>query len=882
MHLLSSIILAVAPLALRAQPPQPPQTPDPLAPVYGPTPVSAGTATATSTVATRAALPPLIDGQDIDPIWATAQLIDTFRQFQPKEDGDPAFRTTAKVAYDDRYLYVFVRMYDPHPDSIIALLSRHDVHTQSDWIKVMVDSYHDKRTGYEMAVNPRGVKRDYYTYNDMEEDQSWDGVWDVETRIDSLGWTAEFRIPFDQMRFAAKPSVTMGLGIWRDIARLNERDSWPLYRNSKTGISSQLGEITGINGLKSPRHAEVVPYVVAKNNSFQESSGSYTRQQQIEIGGDIKYGVTSNLTLDGTINPDFGQVESDPAVLNLTNFQTYLAERRPFFVEGMGIFRFDVICGNGPCTGLFYSRRIGRQPQLTDGAPGTPTATTILGAAKLTGRTGGGLSVGVLDALTAKETNASDGSTAEPATNYLSTQFIQEYRDGRTNVGAMVTAVNRQLDPTTSPYLASEAYSGGFDIVNQSASRDFQIKAYVVGSHVAGSPHAMALIQSSSIHYYQRPGSGLTYDTTRTALDGDAEKLVIAKYGGGITRFDITLQRTSPGFEINDVGFLDQAGIQSWNNWFGLQFNQPGSFYRRMFLNLNEGNYWTTQGVSGTYLNNTYANINGSAELKNSWWIFSGMSINRFFGVYDAWFARGGPATYRHPFTEGWIGFDGDPRMMAIPHLFFDAWDGAGGKSHGYVVNPFVDMHPSSNLGVSVGINYQNSTDYVSWVDNIANGPDTTYYSFAALRRNTISTTIRVDAVFTPRLTLQLYMQPYIDEGRYDNLRQLATPRATDFNVQMTPFTPDTAWSSSSLGSTCDPWGASCYNFNYQQLNLNTVLRWEYRPGSALYVVWTHGRSFWEQSQQLQGVNPQGDVNNLFTAHPLNTFLIKGTYWISL
>lgn len=333
MQRLPSLLLIVAPLALHAQERAQAQ----LASLGDPPPPRSATSTATSAVATRAPLAPELDGRDDDPIWAQAQAIESFRQFLPKEDSEPTFRTVAKIAYDDKFLFVFVRMYDPHPDSIISLLSRRDVRTQSEWIKIMIDSYHDKRSGYEFAVNPRGVQRDYYMYNDQNEDESWDGVWDVATAIDSLGWTAEFRIPFDQLRFAAKPSLTMGLGIWRDIARLNERDSWPVYRFSKNGISSQLGEITGIDGLGTPRHLEITPYVVAKNFNYQNDyANTLGREQELTAGGDIKYGLTSNLTLDGTINPDFGQVESDPANLNLSNFETFLPEKRPFFVEGSG------------------------------------------------------------------------------------------------------------------------------------------------------------------------------------------------------------------------------------------------------------------------------------------------------------------------------------------------------------------------------------------------------------------------------------------------------------------------------------------------------------------------------------------------------------------
>jgi len=217
--------------------------------------------------------PPVIDGRDDDAIWKTGAPITGFRVFDPKEDGDPSAQTEIRVAYDGENLYVFARMLDSHPDSILSLLSRRDVKTQSDQIKIMIDSYHDRRTGYEFAVNPAGVKRDYYTYDDSREDITWDAVWDVATRIDSVGWTAEFRIPLSQLRYPKAPEHTFGLMIVRDIVRTAERDSWPLLRRSKQGIASQFGELTGLRGLGSPHRLEVAPYVVEKNVSSTRRRG---------------------------------------------------------------------------------------------------------------------------------------------------------------------------------------------------------------------------------------------------------------------------------------------------------------------------------------------------------------------------------------------------------------------------------------------------------------------------------------------------------------------------------------------------------------------------------------------------------------------------------
>src|SRR6267378_1070094 len=365
---------------------------------------------ATTAVAQRAMTPPAIDGRDNDEVWRQAQVISMFRQFRPVEDADPTLRTEARVAYDDRNFYAFVRAFDPHPDSILKLLARRDVRVATDQIKIIIDSYHDRRTGFEFAVNPAGVKRDYAIYNDGQtEDDAWDGVWEVATTVDSLGWTAEFRIPLSQLRYAPAATNTFGFGVWRDIQRYTERVSWPVYRASRPGFPSQLGELQGLVGLSSPRRLEVTPYGVSKNVTVADG-GAFDHPQRFAGGADIKYGVTSNLTLDATVNPDFGQVEADPAVLNLTAFETFLAEQRPFFLEGTGIFRFGQSRSQNSfnTTIPFHARRVGRAPQRALADPGFnfvdgPSVTTIDAALKLTGKTRSGWSLGALDALTSRE-----------------------------------------------------------------------------------------------------------------------------------------------------------------------------------------------------------------------------------------------------------------------------------------------------------------------------------------------------------------------------------------------------------------------------------------------------------------------------------------------
>src|SRR6266702_4091620 len=474
--------------------------------------------TATRATAVRAKTPVVIDGRDDDEVWRVAPAITQFRELQPKEDGDPRFATEAKVAYADRYFYVFIRAFDPHPDSILKLLARRDVRAATDQLKIMVDSYHDRRSGFEFAVNPAGVKRDYAMYNDNQEDDAWDAVWDVGTQVDSLGWTAEFRIPLSKLRYVPGATNTFGFAVWRDIQRYSERVSWPVYRGSQAGVSSQLGELTGLDGLPSPRRPEIAPYLVTKNVSVT-AGGGFDRSQKVTGGADLKYGITSNLTLDATVNPDFGQVEADPAVLNLTAFETFLQERRPFFVQGAGIFRFDVNCSQVNCNGegLFYSRRIGRAPQLDYGEPGSPTATTIYGAAKLTGRLPGGQTVGVLDAVTHRAASPLD-ETMEPTTNYAVVRTQQDFRNGESGVGMMFTAVNRNLDQWSQDFLRRSAYVGAVDFRHRFLQGHYQVSGSFDLSRVAGTDQAIALTQQDPVHFYQRPGAGVSFDSTRTSL----------------------------------------------------------------------------------------------------------------------------------------------------------------------------------------------------------------------------------------------------------------------------------------------------------------------------------------------------------------------------
>jgi len=810
---------------------------------------------ATTAMASPADRPPVIDGRDDDAVWQSAAPITGFRVFDPKEDGDPSFRTEARVLYDAQNLYAFVRMFDPHPDSIVSLLSRRDVKTQSEQIKFMIDSYHDRRTGYEFCVNPAGVKRDYYVYNDTQEDVTWDAVWDVATRIDSLGWTPEFRIPLSQIRYPRAAEHTFGIMFMRDIVRRSERDSWPVYRRSKSGIPSQFGELAGLRGLGSPHRLEIAPYAITKNSSIPGPNG-FERTQKQAIGGDIKYGVTSNLTLDATINPDFGQVEADPAQLNLTAFETFLPEQRPFFLEGTGIFSF-----NGDASRMFYSRRIGRAPQLAglvdDPNADIPASVPILGASKLTGRLTNGTSLGSLFAVTGEE---SIGPTMiEPRTEYGVLRASRDFRKGESGIGMIFNLVNRHLDDVAGEFLRGEAVTGGIDARHRFNEGRYRLKGSLASSVVRGSETAIDRTQRNAVHYYNRPDAGLPYDPTRTSLSGTNLQLAADKVAGTFT-YGASYERISPGFESNDVGFLAQADMQPAVVHGALQSRQPRAFWRNASIEAWQYNQFTASGMPVT----NYSELDTFAEFLNRMTFSASLWADNISTAYCDRCARGGPAVRSSPDYNLLINVGADPRGKVVPTFAAIYTVGDVGRSTLWRIRPYVTVLARSNLSWELGTRYQRNRNDSQWYANLGKiGSDTAHYLFAHLDQQLLSFTSRLNYTATTTLSLQCYAEPFLTTGRYFRLRELDEPRAPRYDDRFRPYDMSTDDAS----------------FNIKELHASAVMRWEYRPGSTLFVVWTQGR---EQDDRDPGsFAPTRDLTNLFGARPENTFLIKASYWVN-
>ncbi|MGH7583153.1 MAG: DUF5916 domain-containing protein [Gemmatimonadales bacterium] len=825
----------------------------------------AATVTPTAVQAVRAAKPPIIDARDDDAVWRDAPLITRFEEARPDEGAAPKEPTEGRIAYDEHNLYVFVRAFDAHPDSIVGLLSRRDDLTASDQIIVLVDPYHDRRTGYEFWVDPAGAKADQAIYNDGTEDPAWDAVWDVATRVDSAGWTAEFRIPLSQLRYSRHGDGTFGILLWRSIERYTEVVTWPVYRPSKPGFVSQFGELTGLIDLGSPQRAEIGPYVVNSNVQVPTAHG-FARDERFTAGGDLRYSLTSNLRLNATVNPDFGQVEADPSVLNLGAFETFFQERRPFFVEGKGLFDFPVNCvvvlDCSTGEGLFYSRRIGRAPQLAGiyGDASSPTATRILGASKVTGRSGGGFSIGALDAVTG-DVRTPTGKTLEPTTNYAVVRGNQDYDRGNGNLGFILTGVNRALDISSEPYLHRSAYSGGID-ARRRFTRGLEVSGSFDVSRVAGTSQAIAATQRDNVHLYQRPDGPLVFDSTRTSLSGTNMELRFAKIGGQRLHFETAYQRRSPGFDVNDVGFLRQADQQEWTTWARLDWRTPNAVFQSLGWNFNNWEYWSAAGLPTERAFNTNVHI----QFDNRWWLHTGGTLGQLGTTYCDRCARGGPAVRQDPYIAPWMSIQGDDRNALVPSVSLNYMRGDQGRSRTIDLSPELDLKVASRFTTSLSADYQVNRNDIQYFGTFTDAGGAAHYTFARLEQKTLGLTFRLGYTFTPSATLQVYASPFVSKGTYSDVRELADPRAAVYDSRYQPYADPAV--------SADPGG-----FNVQQFRSNAVFRWEYRPGSTLFVVWSQGR---DGFLSRAGNHPfNRDLGALFDRRANDTFLVKLSYWFA-
>lgn len=830
-----------------------------------------------------------VDGLADEEAWSGASVATDFGQFEPDEGSPSTERTEARVLYGEDALYVFMRAWDSEPDQIVGQLTRRDQSSYSDQLGVVVDSYFDRRTAFHFAVNPVGVKHDIYRYDDTGEDQGWDAVWDVETRRHADGWSAEFRIPFSQLRFREAADQTWGINFTREIARRQETAVWAPMTRSDAAIVSRFGELRGLRDLAAPNRIEIVPYSLA---SLQRAPGDeanpyYSANSGFGTAGlDLKYGVTSNLTLDVTVNPDFGQVEADPAQVNLGAFETFLPERRPFFVEGSSIFNFPIALGDGDGAGesLFYSRRIGRAPQgsvpSADGFVDMDDKTTILGAWKLSGKTSGGWSIGAMHALTAGEqarvttpTGEEFQEPVEPFSNYGVVRVQKDFRDGRSAVGVIGTGLIRDSGVSDQLGLRSSAFSAGVDFRHRFYDERWELSSYVIGSHVRGSEEAIALTQRSPARYFQRPDAEHTeYRPDRTSLSGGSANVGISKISGGYWRVGTGVQTRTPGFEVNDVGFMNSADYTTHWGWLGYHHSDPQGPFRNWNVNLNAWHNWNWDGDR----TGTGGNVNVNVQWKNFWHAYGG--VNRDLEAWSAGLLRGGPLMRREAQTNWWSGMGTDSRKAV--QLNLNASGNVRAESDSWRIGffPNLRIRPSSRATLNLGGFYNRNVDDRQWVTRAE--ADGAHYLFGRLDQTTVGVTARVDFAFTPTLSLQLYAQPFVSAGAYGSFREVADPTAAHYADRFAAIATRSEGGRHRVDLDADGTDESFGDpdFNIRQFRSNVVLRWEYLPGSALFLVWSQGRDDFVGQGRFDF---RDDVRDLFDVPSDDVFMIKLSYWMS-
>ncbi len=872
------------------------------APPSGPS--SSGGFVPPTVTAARVDRAPQLDGRLDDAAWAQATPVRGLLQSVPDEGRPVSESTEVRIVYDADALYVGARLFDAEPGRIVRRLARRDASSHSDEFRVLLDSYHDYRTAFEFTVNAAGVHTDVLYGGDGDfSDKSWDPVWEAATSVDSLGWTAEIRIPFTQLRFARAQTQVWGVRFVRWIERKNELALYPFVARTESGMASRFAQLVGISDLETRRHLQVLPYAVGSGTYHQpttlgnpfETPSAYHHS----AGADVKYGISSSQTLDATVNPDFGQVEVDETFVNLTEFEQFLDEHRPFFIEGTQIFDFG---GNGGGVNhfsdpplYFYSRRIGRPPQgepSSSGFKDIPQSTTILGAAKLTGRSAGGWSVGLLDALTAREratvldtmTGTRYRDEVEPATNYFAGRIKRDMHGGNTSIGLLATAMDRRPTTPALDMLPRDAFAGGLDFFQRWGDNHYTLAGSVGGSYLQGDPAALQQVQRSSNRYFQRPDAQrFRYDPTRMSLAGVSADLYLNKVAGN-WRWGVAGRTTSPGFEVNDLGFQNRVDRISAAAALGYKWTKSGRTLRQASAYLRIAPSWN---YDGDPIDRKIAAF-GFAQFRNFW--STNWSVSYTPPVVDDRLTRGGPLAMK---PAGWFtsaDLQTDTRRALGAYAFVSVQRDAAG---GWAVNllPQLTLRPSAALSLSATAGYFAARAPAQFVTKATDATATatlgTRYVFAALSQRQAYVTLRANATFSPTLSFQLYAQPFAFAGDYSDFKELRARRTFTFNTygrdngstitrtgNKYVVEPDGAVPGDTLRFT-DP------DFRTRAVKVNAVLRWEYRPGSTLFVVWTQSRSGYMPYDA--GFDLQRDFRReLFRDRPTNVLLVKVNYWISM
>jgi hypothetical protein len=897
-------LLVALPLALAAQPSAQPPHHDYDASHVIPVP---------SAAAAHRAGPIVLDGKLDEDAWKAATPVTDFRQTDPDEGRPASQKTEMRFLFDGDALYIGARMYDTEGAAgVHTSLVRRDQPFNSDYIEIAIDGYHDHLGRAFFDVNPSGSIQDQIGIGASCCDAGWDPVWQVATSIDAQGWTAEIRIPLNQLRFSKDSIQTWGLQLRRFIHRRQELDQWSFWLKTESAGPSRFGHLTGLEVKSEDHHLELLPYVVGKSSNIAFTPGdpfNSGHKQSANAGLDVRYSLSSNLTLDATFNPDFGQVELDPAVINLSAYEVQFPEKRPFFVSGSGVFNFGestcFICSNVSSLNTFYSRRIGRAPTGADIAANAgpysnvPDADAILGAAKITGRTSNGFTVGMLDAVTNRESapvQFSNGARAsqevDPLTNYFVGRIKKDLLGGNLVLGGIATSVIRGMDTTFAPRLNNHAELLGSDFLYTWNNHLYSLRGQYALSSIEGDSRVISATQRSSAHYFQRPDRGTgssgflsnRFDSTATSMRGLGGYTRLGKDAGDWL-WETAVNFRTPGFEDNDLGFNSRSDYFFYNANVFRNWTKPTSWYRS--LNVVAGGQ-AKNNFEGDAVDHQLQLFLGGTTLQ--FWNWDALYLWRPAVLDDA-LLRGGPIVQRP--GQGYVESDvtTDSRHLLILSGGANyAWNSLGGWGSNF--NMSAQYRPTSRLSLTFGPSWSDSRSLLQYVGAFTDPTATAFYGtryvLSAIKQKQLALDTRLSVTFTPTTTLELYVQPFIASGHYYEFKEFNAPRQGAFSIYGAgrgTIASTTDASGLVTGYTIDPDGArpaqsiSLANpdFNFRSVRGNAVFRWEYHPGSTLYFAWTHSRS---------DVQPYGDFNfsrdeqGLLAARPDNIFIVKASWWI--
>lgn len=835
-----------------------------------------------------------LDGIPDETAWDKVQWAGDFTVWQPNEGEKPNQETRFKIMYDDKFLYVAYDCKDNEPHLIEPRMGRRD-EFPGDWMEINIDSYHDLRTAFSFTLSASGVRNDeFVSQNGDNWDESFNPIWYAKTHINDGGWTAEVKIPFSQLRYDGDMEQRVwGIQVMRRLFRKEERSTWQ-YIPRKAGVwVSEFGELHGLRNVPPQRQVEIQPYVLGKSENYPSEKGNPFADgtdNALSAGLDAKVAVTSDLILDLTINPDFGQVEADPSQVRLDGFQNFFQERRPFFVESRNIFEQNL--GNNL---LFYSRRIGSSPQgypdlSDDEYTDVPDNASILGAAKFSGKTKKGWSIGILESVTQRENATIDlngerrEELVEPFTNYFVGRVQKDINEGETVIGGILTGVNRE--DGLEDILHRSANTGGIDFQHYWKDRTWSVVAKGIFSHVEGTPEAIHQTQTSISHLFQRPDAGyIEVDSARTSLTGTGGRFYVEKTGGkqsekgAILKFRVGGNFRSPELELNDIGFMQSADQINQFVWVGYHFIQPFGVFNSLRLNYEQDMDWDFGGN----LNNLNYSLNVNGNFKNLWWAGGRLGINPHDVSNTVLQGAGRMRKFPGSSTTFWFGSNSSKKVsFSYEQTIAGAFKGRV-RFRDYSL--FLQAQPVDAMSISLGASYGKFyREQDQFVDNI-DFDGTTRSIVGQIDQQTIRFTARLNYNITPDLTVQYYGQPFIFRPKYKNFAYVADPLSKEFNKRFHVFSENEISFNEEdeeflIDENMD--GETDYtfdkpDFNFVQFRSNLVLRWEYRMGSEVYLVWSQNNTP-DAFGDLDTPLGKSLADNLFDNQATNIFLVKFTY----